>query len=167
MEVVKPGGTLLTVTEKGYGKRTELDEYRVQSRGGLGLKNLEITDKNGEVVGIAQVHENEELLVITQQGKILRTPAARHPHDWPRDAGRSRHGSRTTTTAWSPWRLSNGRREAVADAAKPSTRLSLRGGKLTGTHQSPGRACAAGLSSLLPRSRSWRPPVRARRSSSS
>ena len=45
MEVVKPGGTLLTVTEKGYGKRTELDEYRVQSRGGLGLKNIEITER--------------------------------------------------------------------------------------------------------------------------
>jgi DNA gyrase subunit A len=76
MQVVKPGGTLLTVTQKGYAKRTDLDEYRVQSRGGLGLKNLEITEKNGDVVGIAQVHENEELLVITQQGKILRTPAA-------------------------------------------------------------------------------------------
>jgi DNA gyrase subunit A len=76
MQVVKPGGTLLTVTQKGYAKRTDLDEYRVQSRGGLGLKNLEITEKNGEVVGIAQVHVDEELLVITQQGKILRTPAA-------------------------------------------------------------------------------------------
>jgi DNA gyrase subunit A len=76
MEVVKPGGTLLTVTQKGYAKRTDLEEYRVQSRGGLGLKNLEITDKNGNVVGIAQVKETEELLVITQQGKILRTPTA-------------------------------------------------------------------------------------------
>jgi len=76
MEVVKPGGTLLTVTQKGYAKRTDLDEYRVQSRGGFGVKNLEITDKNGQVVGIAQVHENEELLVITEQGKILRTPAS-------------------------------------------------------------------------------------------
>jgi DNA gyrase subunit A len=76
LEVVKPGGTLLTVTQKGYAKRTQLDEYRVQSRGGLGIKNLEITEKNGVVVSIAQVHENEELLVITQQGKILRTPAS-------------------------------------------------------------------------------------------
>ena len=75
MEVVKPGGTLLTVTEKGYAKRTNLEAYRVQSRGGLGLKNLEVTDKNGQVVAIAQVHDDEELLVITQQGKILRTPA--------------------------------------------------------------------------------------------
>jgi DNA gyrase subunit A len=75
MEVVKPGGTLLTVTELGYAKQTALDEYRVQGRGGYGLKNLEITDKNGHVVGIAQVQEEEELLVITEQGKILRTPA--------------------------------------------------------------------------------------------
>ncbi len=74
MEVVKPGGTLLTITEKGYGKRTDLDAYRVQSRDGLGLKNLEITEKNGKVIAIAQVHD-EELLVITEQGKILRTPA--------------------------------------------------------------------------------------------
>ncbi len=75
MEVVKPGGTLLTVTELGYAKQTALDEYRVQGRGGYGLKNLEITDKNGHVVGIAQVQDDEELLVITEQGKILRTPA--------------------------------------------------------------------------------------------
>ncbi len=74
MEVVKPGGTLLTLTELGYGKRTPLDEYRVQSRGGLGLKNLDITEKNGRVIEIAQVGEDKELLLITQQGKILRTP---------------------------------------------------------------------------------------------
>jgi DNA gyrase subunit A len=74
MEVVKPGGTLLTVTELGYGKRTPLDEYRVQSRGGLGLKNLDITAKNGRVIEIAQVSEDKELLLITEWGKILRTP---------------------------------------------------------------------------------------------
>ena len=75
MEVVKPGGTLLTVTEQGYAKHTELDEYRVQRPRRPGLKNLEITDKNGQVVSIAQVKDDEELLVITEQGKILRTPA--------------------------------------------------------------------------------------------
>ena len=74
MEVVKPGGTLLTVTEQGYGKQTNLVEYRVQGRGGFGLKNIEITDKNGRVVSIAQVNEDQELLVITEQGKMLRTP---------------------------------------------------------------------------------------------
>jgi DNA gyrase subunit A len=76
MQVAKRGGTLLTVTEKGYAKNTALDEYRVTGRGGLGVKNVEITEKNGPVVAIAQVHENEELLAITEQGKILRTPAS-------------------------------------------------------------------------------------------
>jgi DNA gyrase subunit A len=75
MQVAKPGGTLLTVTEKGYAKNTLIDEYRVTGRGGLGVKNVEVTDKNGPVVAIAQIHANEELLVMTEQGKILRTPA--------------------------------------------------------------------------------------------
>jgi DNA gyrase subunit A len=72
MEVVRPGGTLLTVTERGYGKRTEIDEYRVQSRGGVGIINIATTERNGQVVGIAYVQEADELLLITQQGMILR-----------------------------------------------------------------------------------------------
>jgi DNA gyrase subunit A len=72
MEVVPPGGTLLTVSENGYGKRTDLDEYRVQSRGGLGIINIHTTDRNGRVVGIAYVRDEDELMLITQQGKILR-----------------------------------------------------------------------------------------------
>jgi DNA gyrase subunit A len=72
METVKPGGTLLTVTERGYGKRTEIEEYRVQSRGGVGVINISTSDRNGAVVGIAYVEAGDELLVITQQGMILR-----------------------------------------------------------------------------------------------
>jgi DNA gyrase subunit A len=72
MEVVKPGGTILTVAEWGHGKRTELEEYRVQSRGGLGIINIQTTERNGKVVGIAYVHDGDELMLITQQGKILR-----------------------------------------------------------------------------------------------
>jgi DNA gyrase subunit A len=72
MEVVKPGGTLLTVTELGFGKRTEIDEYRVQSRGGVGIINISTTDRNGAVVGVAYVQDGDELLLITQQGMILR-----------------------------------------------------------------------------------------------
>jgi DNA gyrase subunit A len=75
MEVVRPGGTLLTVTERGYGKRTEIDEYRVQSRGGVGIINIGTSDRNGLVVGVAYVQETDELLLITQQGMILRMPA--------------------------------------------------------------------------------------------
>jgi len=74
MEVVKPGGTLLTVTERGFGKRTEIEEYRVQSRGGVGIINIATTQRNGLVVGVAYVQEGDELLVITQQGMIIRMP---------------------------------------------------------------------------------------------
>ena len=72
METVSPGGTLLTVTEHGYGKRTEIDEYRVQTRGGVGVINIGTSDRNGMVVGMASVQESDELLLITQQGMILR-----------------------------------------------------------------------------------------------
>ena len=75
MEVLTPGGTILTVTEQGYGKRTELDEYRVQSRGGIGIINIQTSDRNGKAIGIAQVSDDAELMLITQQGKILRMAA--------------------------------------------------------------------------------------------
>jgi len=74
MEVVKAGGTLLSVTEHGFGKRTEIDEYRVQSRGGVGIINIATTERNGPVVGVAYVQAGDELLLITQQGMILRMP---------------------------------------------------------------------------------------------
>jgi DNA gyrase subunit A len=72
MEVVSPGGTLLTVTERGYGKRTELEEYRLTSRGGVGVIDIQASDRNGKVVGFVYVHAGDELLVITQQGMIIR-----------------------------------------------------------------------------------------------
>jgi DNA gyrase subunit A len=75
MEVVKPGRTVLTVTSKGYGKRTDLDEYRLQSRGGYGIINIQTSDRNGPVVGIAYVSEEHELMLITQQGQTLRMHA--------------------------------------------------------------------------------------------
>jgi DNA gyrase subunit A len=72
MEIVGPGGTILSVTERGYGKRTEIEEYRLQSRGGVGIINIATSERNGPVVGVAYVHAGDELLVITQQGMILR-----------------------------------------------------------------------------------------------
>jgi DNA gyrase subunit A len=72
MEVLHGGGTILSVTEQGYGKRTEIDEYRLQSRGGIGIINIQTSDRNGKVVGIAHVTDEDELMLITQQGKILR-----------------------------------------------------------------------------------------------
>jgi DNA gyrase subunit A len=75
MEVLRPGGTILSVTEQGYGKRTELEEYRIQARGGIGIINIQTSDRNGKVVGIAHVTDEDELMLITQQGKILRMAA--------------------------------------------------------------------------------------------
>jgi DNA gyrase subunit A len=75
MEVVREGGTMLTVTQNGFGKRTELEEYRKQSRGGVGIINIQTSDRNGKVVGIAYVHDDDELMLISQQGMILRMVA--------------------------------------------------------------------------------------------
>jgi DNA gyrase subunit A len=75
MEVVREGGTLLSVAQNGYGKRTGLEEYRLQSRGGVGIINIQTTDRNGKVVGIAYVHDDDEVLLISQQGMILRLKA--------------------------------------------------------------------------------------------
>ena len=75
MTLVRPGGTLLTVTERGYGKRTAAEEYRVQSRGGVGIMNIRASDRNGQVVGVVCVEQDDELMLVTQQGKILRMDA--------------------------------------------------------------------------------------------
>ena len=75
MQVVGPTDTLLTVCENGYGKRTELAEYRQQTRGGIGLKNVQTSDRNGNVVGIASVTDQHELLMVTEQGQIIRMMA--------------------------------------------------------------------------------------------
>jgi DNA gyrase subunit A len=75
MDVLAAGGTILSVTEQGYGKRTELEEYRVQSRGGIGIINIQTSERNGKVIGVAQVSNDDELMLITQQGKILRMAA--------------------------------------------------------------------------------------------
>jgi DNA gyrase subunit A len=75
MEVVRAGGTLLTVAQNGYGKRTELEEYRLQSRGGVGIINIQASDRNGKVVGMAYVSEEDEVMLISQQGMILRMKA--------------------------------------------------------------------------------------------
>jgi DNA gyrase subunit A len=72
MEVVKGKASLLTVTENGYGKRTDLGAYRVQSRGGKGLINIKTEDRNGLVVGIKEVTEDDEIMVITTSGLVIR-----------------------------------------------------------------------------------------------
>ena len=70
--VVKPGTTILTATDRGYGKRTQLDEYPVQGRGGMGVITIKCNEKIGLVVGVEQVVETDEILVITSDGNIVR-----------------------------------------------------------------------------------------------
>ena len=76
MTVARPGGTVLSVTEHGYGKRTAIDEYRVQSRGGLGIISIHSSSRNGRVVGVVYVEDDDELMLVTQQGKIIRMVAS-------------------------------------------------------------------------------------------
>ncbi len=72
MEILHPQGTLLTVTESGFGKRTAIGEYRVQSRGGKGVITLKVTEKTGSIVGVTQVSETDEVMLVTDTGKIIR-----------------------------------------------------------------------------------------------
>jgi DNA gyrase subunit A len=73
--VVSSEATLLTVCERGFGKRTDVSEYRTQSRGGIGLKNVQTSDRNGPVIGLACVTDRHELLLVTEQGQIIRMKA--------------------------------------------------------------------------------------------
>ncbi len=70
--VVHPGGTVLTATEFGYGKRTDIDEYRVTGRGGQGVISIQVTERNGKVVRALQVTDKDEAMLITDQGTLVR-----------------------------------------------------------------------------------------------
>ena len=83
------GSLILSVTESGYGKRTPVEEYRLQSRGGKGVINVKTTARNGKVVAILLVSEDTEAMVISQYGKIIRLDTSEI-----REAGRSTQGVR-------------------------------------------------------------------------
>ena len=87
MEELDPHGQVLTVTERGYGKRTPVEDYRLQGRGGLGIINLKVTPKTGEVVGVRYVTPDEGLMIITQEGMIIRLNVS-----GVREVGRSAQG---------------------------------------------------------------------------
>ncbi|RAU91770.1 DNA gyrase subunit A [Paenibacillus sp. YN15] len=76
MDIIDPASSVLIVTSKGYGKRTPVEDYRVQTRGGKGIKTLNITAKNGPVVGLKVVESDEDLMIITAQGTIIRMSIA-------------------------------------------------------------------------------------------
>ena len=88
-EVAAKGRLILSVTENGYGKRTPADEYRLQGRGGSGVINVKTTERNGKVVGISQVAEDSEVMLISQYGKIIRIESKLI-----RETGRSAQGVR-------------------------------------------------------------------------
>jgi DNA gyrase subunit A len=74
--VVRSKGTILTVTSHGYGKRTPTDEYRLQTRGGKGLINIKPSKRNGPVVGVKFLHGDEQVMLITEKGMIIRLSTA-------------------------------------------------------------------------------------------
>jgi DNA gyrase subunit A len=74
-DVVQEGAQILTVSERGYGKRTPLEEYRLQGRAGKGIIDIKTAGRNGTVVGMLQVREGDDLLIITTKGKIIRIHA--------------------------------------------------------------------------------------------
>jgi DNA gyrase subunit A len=74
LSVMDPESTLLVAGERGIGKRTKFDEYRVQTRGGKGIITMKTTDKTGQVVGALTVHEDEEIMLITVGSQMVRTP---------------------------------------------------------------------------------------------
>ncbi len=92
MEVVLPHTSLLTVTENGYGKRSLASEYRIQNRGGSGIFTVKRTVKTGDVVGIKAITDEDELMIISNRGKIIRLRAADIPVQ-----GRSTQGVRLIT----------------------------------------------------------------------
>jgi DNA gyrase subunit A len=72
MELVEKGKYLLVIAEKGFGKRTSLDEYKTQKRGGKGLITYNIKDKTGDIVSAKVIYENDEIMMISQSGIIIR-----------------------------------------------------------------------------------------------
>jgi DNA gyrase subunit A len=92
MAIVDSYATLLTVCENGYGKRTNFDEYRLQGRGGSGIINIKATERNGKVIGMKCVRDADELMLITQNGQIVRTGVAEM-----RTIGRATQGVRVIT----------------------------------------------------------------------
>ena len=76
MAPIEEDATVLAITEGGYGKRTSPDEYREQGRNGKGIRAINLTDKTGDLAALLLVHEEEDILLITDDGTIIRTPAA-------------------------------------------------------------------------------------------
>jgi DNA gyrase subunit A len=113
MEILLPGATILTITERGYGKRTPLEAYRLQKRGGQGVITIRTTQRNGQVVGVAQVVDDDQVMLITDGGKVLRSPVSGIS-----TMGRATQGVRVMALAPSE-KLVSMARLAESDVAEP------------------------------------------------
>ncbi|HEX8984454.1 MAG TPA: DNA gyrase subunit A [Bryobacteraceae bacterium] len=109
MQVVDREGVILSVSENGYGKRTPLEDYRLTSRGGKGVINMKVTPRTGKVVSVMEVKEDSDIIIITQQGKIIRIDSTEI-----RKAGRSTQGVRLV-------RMEEGDRVAAASVLPEDT----------------------------------------------
>ena len=89
MTTNREGQLIMVVTEKGYGKMSPIDEYRVSNRGGKGVKTINVTERNGQIVAIRAVEGNEDLLIITDDGIVIRLPM-----EQVKTAGRATQGVR-------------------------------------------------------------------------
>src|SRR5581483_4900734 len=72
VDILSPGATILSVSEKGQGKRSDLEEYRLQTRGGKGIITMKVTERTGAVVGVVQVGEDDEVMLVTDRGRLIR-----------------------------------------------------------------------------------------------
>jgi DNA gyrase subunit A len=93
LETINKGATLLTVSSRGYGKRSDVEEYRLQSRGGKGIITMRTTDKTGEVISVRQVTDDDHLMLVTDTGRIIRLRMSEL-----RVIGRNTQGVRLLTT---------------------------------------------------------------------
>jgi DNA gyrase subunit A len=89
MEVVEKEGLILSIAELGYGKRTDLEDYRLTARGGKGVINMKTTNKTGKVIAILSVKDDSDLMIVSQNGKMIRIESSTI-----RQAGRSTQGVR-------------------------------------------------------------------------
>src|SRR5580692_3101779 len=118
VDVTVKGSLILSVTENGFGKRTPADEYRLTNRGGKGVINLKTTERNGKVVGISQVDETSEVMLISHYGKIIRMDSKTI-----RESGRNAQGVRLL-------HLEPGDRVAAAVVLAPDEEPPTNGGTL-------------------------------------
>ena len=121
MDIVDEKAHLLSVTENGYGKRSEVTEYRYQGRGGSGVINVKVTEKNGPVVGIKSVTDSDQLLLITERGQLIRIKV-----NGIRETGRAAQGVRVIQLEEGD-RLVGSRSSPRATTPRTSRRRSFRG----------------------------------------